>query len=95
MSMNPTEPRSLHYRQDFAFSTNYLDYEIPDFRGIIRRSVPVSVRYEDGAVIFQIGDKKITQPTDLKKSIEMVLIWGAKIRNMFWPPKSPLVFFGV
>lgn len=43
MSTNPTEQRKLYYRQDFAYSTNHLDYEIPDFRGFISAAVPVLV----------------------------------------------------
>ncbi len=43
MSTSPTEKRSYYYKQNFAFSTNYLDYEIPDFRGIINRTVPLLV----------------------------------------------------
>lgn len=43
MSTNPTEQRQPYFNQDFAFSTNYLDYKIPDFRGIINSAVPLLV----------------------------------------------------
>ena len=43
MNTNPTKTQGVYYRQDFAFSTNYLDYEIPDFRGRLARTVPMVV----------------------------------------------------
>lgn len=42
---NPTEERKYYFKQNFAFSTNYLndDWKIPDFRGRIARAVPLLV----------------------------------------------------
>ena len=43
MTTNPVEPRELYFSQNFAFSTNYLEYEIPDFRVVVEAAVPVLV----------------------------------------------------
>lgn len=47
---NPTNERKYYYKQNFAFSTNYLDYEIPDFRGKVARAVPLLV-LPNGAIL--------------------------------------------
>ena len=66
MSDDPTEKRSYFFRQNFAFSTNYLDYEIPDFRGYLARTVPIVVM-PHGAIL----DVKL-QPLSAKLLDELI-----------------------
>ncbi len=51
MSTNPMKEQEPFFSQDFAFSTNYLDYDIPDFRGIVNAAIPVLVH---GNVILTV-----------------------------------------
>ncbi len=62
-----------------AFTREYLDYDIPDFRRMIRNCVPISVgRHENGETILRIGDQEISQADVLSRSLTPALAAGFK-----------------
>lgn len=56
-----------------AFSQEYLDYEIPDFRAVIRQSIPISILPNEDRTDFQIGDQNITAPDIFHRSVNVAL----------------------
>lgn len=59
MSPQETSQECYLFRQYFAFSTNHLDYEIPDFHKIMDEAIPISFNGDSLEVVLNVNLKKI------------------------------------